>query len=234
MTIPLYLNDTYLFESIAQITSVGVDDKGSFIVLNQTIFYPQGGGQPADNGWIKLDNKEIIISFVRQVEQDIRHYGVGIDESGLGATVFCRIDQERRLLNAKYHTGAHLIGNIVEMISPSLKAVKGHSFPGEGYVEFIGTSPLKEENFQNSLNRALENGFMTKTFEMLPTEFEEKFYKLPYPVPANKAFRAMQIADYSPVPCGGTHLLNSSEIKQVRVRKMNQKNDRIKISYEVL
>lgn len=52
--------------------------------------------------------------------------------------VDCFVNQERRLLNSRYHTAGHLLGNIVELEYPSLKAIKGHAFPGEA-VEFVET-----------------------------------------------------------------------------------------------
>lgn len=50
MLTTLYLNDTYLFQSSGIIMGHGSDEKGKYVLLNETIFYPQGGGQPSDQG----------------------------------------------------------------------------------------------------------------------------------------------------------------------------------------
>lgn len=70
---------------------------------------------------------------------EIRHYVPSdLDLENLkNITVNIKIDNSRRLLNARYHTAAHLLGNVVENMYPDLKAFKGHySFPGEAYVGF--------------------------------------------------------------------------------------------------
>ena len=74
MTKLLYLDDSYIFESKATITGKMVDEKGPYILLDQTIFYPQGGGQPSDQGIIQGDGFQLEITFVRQFEDKIFHY----------------------------------------------------------------------------------------------------------------------------------------------------------------
>jgi len=235
MTATLYLNDSYLLQCPSTITSHGTDEKGSYVLLRETVFYPQGGGQPADFGTIKTPSNELAVTFVRQIEQEIRHYvAATIDLKGLIDTnVTCNVDQSRRLLNARYHTAGHLLGNIAEVIYPDLKAVKGHSFPGEAYVEFTGESVPTLEDLTSKVALAITQNLSTNTFEMLPDEFAAKYYTLPYPVPAHKAFRALQIGDLMPVPCGGTHLKSTAEIGKFSIRKISSKGGRLKISYDL-
>ena len=59
MTKLLYLDDTYKFESTGKILKFDNDSKGKFLILDQTIFYPQGGGQPSDSGQIIIVDKKI-------------------------------------------------------------------------------------------------------------------------------------------------------------------------------
>jgi alanyl-tRNA synthetase len=234
MTIQLYLKDTYLFHYKATLLKVGQDDKGHFIVLDQTIFYPQGGGQPSDQGIIQHDRVKLEITSVRQVADEIRHYtSLFCDESLVNALVDCFVNQERRLLNSRYHTAAHLLGNIVEIAYPQLKAVKGHSFPGEAYVEFEGEHIVDPLKIQTVMNEELSSDHKISIFEIAPLSFEERFYKLPYSIPENKKFRVMQIGTLSPVPCGGTHVASTKEIGDIMIRKIKVKNSVIRISYEV-
>lgn len=231
----LYLDDTYLFEANSKVIGYGSDEKGDYVLLQETIFYPQGGGQPSDHGLIIINDKDVKISFVRQIDSEIRHYVEGSENlrNTLHNKVTCRISQDRRILNARYHTAAHLLGNIAETIYPDMKAVKGHSFPGEAYVEFIGDAVIDESVLTKEINAAIVKNFSTSTFEILPEEFADKFYKLPYPVPAHKTFRAMQIHNFAPVPCGGTHVKSTAEIGEFKIRKVSKKDGRIKISYNL-
>ncbi len=96
------------------------------------MFYPQGGGQPSDEGRIKNDTFETDVIRIIQVGDEIQHYITSaITEVQIGSKVSCVLNQERRMINARYHTAGHLLGNIVEELYPNLKARKGHSFPHE-------------------------------------------------------------------------------------------------------
>lgn len=235
MTKLLYLQDTYLFETNVVITSMGQDEKGYFVILDQTIFYPQGGGQPFDQGTLKGQNFNVKVIRVHNVEGQIRHYVDIAPEVFLkGQEIICIVDQPRRMLNARYHTAAHLLGNVVESLYPALKAIKGHSFPKEAYVEFQGGDCPDAKSLEGAIKEVIRQNYLTRIFESDPTSFEEKFYKLPYLIPGNKAFRVMQIGNFPPVPCGGTHLASTNEIGGMVIPKIKSKNNIVKISYELL
>ncbi|NDE82107.1 MAG: alanyl-tRNA editing protein [Chlamydiia bacterium] len=234
MTKKLYLQDTYQFDFESLIQEVGKDEKGIFIILDQTAFYPQGGGQPSDHGVVRNDHFEANVIHVAQYGDQIRHYIEPIATELLAAQkVYGVVDQKRRLTNARYHTAGHLISNIVEILNPKLKAMKGHSFPGEAYVEFQGDEAIDVETLQNTINEAIARDDKTTIFEIDPLGFEKQFYKLPYSIPDNKNFRVMQIGDMPPVPCGGTHLSSIGEIGLMRINKIKNKNGILRISYEV-
>lgn len=93
------------------------------------------------------------------------------------------------------------------------------------------STPDNQNLTSNIIAAAIKNDLATTTFEMLPDEFEVKYYKLPYVVPSNKKFRAMQIGDFMPVPCGGTHITNTAEIGEFTIRKISHKGGHMKISY---
>ncbi len=234
MTKKLYLQDTYQFDFESLIQEVGKDEKGIFIILDQTAFYPQGGGQPSDHGVIRNDHFEANVIHIAQHGDQIRHYIEPIaTETLVAQKVYGVVDQKRRLINARYHTAGHLLSNIVEILNPKLKAIKGHSFPFEAYVEFQGNEAIDVETLQNRINEAIARDDKTTIFEIDPKAFEKQFYKLPYNVPDNKKFRVMQIGNMSPVPCGGTHLSSMGEIGLMRINKIKNKNGILRISYEM-
>lgn len=235
MTKKIYLQDTYQFHFEGLIQGTGKDEKGIFIILDQTAFYPQGGGQPSDQGIIKNDHFEANVIHVVQHNDEIRHYITSqTPEIPVGSTVYGLLNQERRWINARYHTAGHLLGNIVEILNPILKAIKGHSFPSEAYVEFQGDEhSIDLIMLQNTIDKAIARNDKTLIFEIDPIRFEEQFYKLPYRIPDNKQFRVMQIGDMPPVPCGGTHLSSIGEIGLMRINKIKTKNGTLRISYEV-
>ncbi len=128
----LYLQDAYQFDFEGLIQELRKDEKGIFIILDQTAFYPQRGGQPSDHGVIRNDHLEAALIHVAQHGDQIRHYiGAIAAETVEAQKVYGVVDQKRRLTNARYHTAADLLSNIVETLNPQLKGVKGHSFSGE-------------------------------------------------------------------------------------------------------
>ncbi len=70
----LYLDETNMFEASAVTQSFGRSEKGPFVVFDQTNFYPQGGGQPADSGIIIQGDDVIPITFVGFEMGDVRHF----------------------------------------------------------------------------------------------------------------------------------------------------------------
>jgi Ser-tRNA(Ala) deacylase AlaX len=66
-----YLEDTYLFESEATFVEIRENEKGKAIILDETIFYPQGGGQPADRGEITSGDSVFTVNDVRLAEDGI-------------------------------------------------------------------------------------------------------------------------------------------------------------------
>jgi alanyl-tRNA synthetase len=232
----LYLTDTYLFEEEAEVVGHGHDERGrSYIILNQTIFYPQGGGQPCDHGTIRNDSSLISIVEVRGSPRgEILHYSNSdIPEISPGSVVRCIIDEKRRMMNARYHTAGHLVSSIVEEVVPHLKATKCHAFPGEAYVEFPqGSEEPNADVVQSKLLAILKTGAETKIFDISAEDFEKTFYKLPYDIPGRETFRVLQIGQYPPVPCGGTHIGNVSEIGDITI-KVNSRKGTIKVSYSL-
>lgn len=239
MTKKLYLKDTYQFNFEGSIQKVAEDEKGIFIILDKSAFYPQGGGQPSDQGIIKNDHFEANVIHVVQINDETRHYIISNNPNEIlvKSKIYGIVNKERRLINARYHTAAHLFGNVIEILHPKLKAIKGHSFPNEAYVEFQGdihvTEAINITTLQKTIDEAIAKNYKTKIFEVDPESFDKQFYKLPYNIPENKKFRVMQIGEMLPVPCGGTHLSSLGEIGHVSIRKIKAKNNCVRISYEV-
>lgn len=219
----IFLSDTYKFESTANILSTGSDPKGNFVVLDKTIFYPQSGGQPSDTGLIQLDDSSsLTVTFVAFNGEIVNHYvkEETLNETALkGKSVTLKLDQERRLLNAKSHSAGHLMGDIVEKLAPELVGVKGFHFPEGPNVEFTGklTSFTSEE-------------LMQKVNDIMKADiFEGKAVKA-----EGVKNRIVSVGDYKGCPCGGTHLKNVNELKEVTVKKIKFKSGVTKISYTFL
>lgn len=234
MTTKLYLDDTYQSHAQANVVESGQDERGPFLVLDQTIFYPQGGGQPSDTGRIMSDGQEIPVITVRKnMEGQVRHYVAELPSQNLaGKSVELEIDSEKRLVHAKLHSGGHLLSLIAEKIHPEIKGVKGHHFPGEAYVEFdkiLEDTDELTKNLNNLMDQAIADDLKVACKVVEPDEFKSIFgYE-----PRDGSLRMAILGDLPPVPCGGTHVASLKELGKVTVTKIKNKKGRMKISYSV-
>lgn len=237
MTELMYIEYPDLFELSAQVTQHESDAKGMYLVLDQSLFYPQGGGQPADQGKIITANTCYDVFDVRNVDGEIRHY-VTCNNTPIHPVdaVTIKIDKERRLLNSKYHTAGHLIAAVVEKENPELTATKGHQFPRESYVEFGGTVS-DADNFiaqiSSRVSECIASRAAVRTEELNSDYAAIIAQDLPYELPKNKSLRVCHIEGFSPVSCGGTHVNTLEDISSLAIKKCKSKKGKTKIYYEV-
>lgn len=103
----LFYVEPYCRAFDAKVLSCEEGKKGFEIVLDNTAFYPEGGGQPADHGMIG----EAKVTDVRRVGDAIIHYADKPIE--VGTTVHATLDWERRYDNMQNHTGEHILSGVI-------------------------------------------------------------------------------------------------------------------------
>lgn len=237
----VYLSDTYKFEYSGVVVAVGAEQRGPFVCLNETIFYPQGGGQPSDGGSISFDDGDAYrVTFVQLLPSGrVQHFtDRPINEARVGQRVAQHVDEALRIENAKMHTGGHLLDSVVEELAPELIGSKGYHFKQGPYVEFEGKlTSMSVADLQaratDMLRDKLARGAVVTTREVAPQELATMRVASRYQLPAGKSARLVQIDGFEPVPCGGTHLRNISELKQVVIRKIQQPKGNVKVGYAV-
>nr|MDJ0906735.1 alanyl-tRNA editing protein [Woeseiaceae bacterium] len=112
MTDELFREDSYLKHCDATVTDV----RGNGVVLDRTVFYPLGGGQPGDTGALSWDGKQVAVIDTRYGEDGaILHV---LDENGpipdAGTAVRGALDWERRYRHMRMHTAMHLLGSVLQ------------------------------------------------------------------------------------------------------------------------
>jgi Ser-tRNA(Ala) deacylase AlaX len=215
-----YLEDTYLFQSTATFIEARENPRGKAVILDATIFYPQGGGQPADIGKIYSASALFLVSDVRLDEAgEVLHFGEF--EHGMFQSheqVHLAIDKERRVLNSKLHSAGHLIDCAVEkMGATNLIATKGYHFPDGPSVEYDGVIE-NPENFAIELERIV-NDLITEN--------------LPLIVKNIPPVRLVNFQGFSSCGCGGTQVKSAAEIGHIKIRKIKSKQGKTKISYNI-
>jgi len=233
-----YLEKMDLLEQDATILDTYKENDKDVIILDKTIFYPQGGGQPYDTGKIAADSSVFSVQEVRYFEGIVKH--IGFFEKGMfekNQKVSCRVDAERRSLHARLHSGGHLVDMAVYESKPSWIPGKGYHFPDGPYVEYTGAVQEGEsENLikliEESGNRFVEKNIAVKVKFCNKDELTSYCRHVPDNIPEGKPIRVVLFGNFG-VPCGGTHVKSLSEIRKFTIRKIKQEKDKIKVSYEV-
>jgi alanyl-tRNA synthetase len=235
MTIALFLSNPYSFETSAEIIDTGSDENGQYLILSETIFYPQGGGQPSDVGTIECGNFSFGVLSVRKDGDAIKHYVGERRVDGLkGSDCLYILDGSARILHMRYHSAGHLLSNVAEVIYPEIVPIKAHCFPKEAYVEFRGEAACDRDEVTVAVEDAVEANLPITVFAVNGEEFEQKFYKLPYPMPPKEILRVVQIGQHKPIPCGGTHVASTAEIGNFEIAKIKNKNGNLRISFAII
>ena len=209
MTVALFFHTDSLCTD-AQVVSCESSADGFAVILNQTLFHPQGGGQLGDTGHIG-GNK--VTKAVKNGE-DIIHYSESAVALG---QVDIQVDAERRLLNSRLHSAGHLIGHIGEAYG--LQAIKGHHWPSEAKVSFkplSGSKVINAESIQQEIDKLISADLprYTRTNE--------------------DSMRMVGFGTLEPYACGGTHVAHLGMIGSAVITGVKEKKGIISVSYQVV
>ncbi len=222
---PLYQEDSYAKECTAIVASVQDD---TYVVLDNTIFYPTSGGQPCDTGSLvrESDGKEFPVVYVRKVEGKISHE-IGMPGLQQGDTVMCKLDWERRYKLMRAHTAAHVLSATINKLTGSL--VTGKQLDIErSRIDFNLDNFDKciAEQFLEEANKTIATGAPVKTYT-LP---REKALEIPGVVkladkmpPEVAELRIVEIENIDAQACGGTHVSDIKEIGPLSLVKTENK-----------
>lgn len=221
------------------------------ITTAETIFHPQGGGQPADVGIISSteDAESDVTSFQveavrRAAERRILHFGRFVSSpprTGFreGEKVRQEIDGERRFLHSRLHTAGHVLGLAVRSLTgdiPDITEVKASHFPGAAFVEFRGSIDSKQKDaIQAQVDKFVGQALPVRVCWWGEDELKEKCTAVPegFRLAGSELGRVVEIEGIGAYPCGGTHVADSSLIGKVIVRKISKSKGISKVSYEV-
>lgn len=234
----LYLEQLDLLNATARVQAVLHENGRDYVVLDQTCFYPQGGGQPYDQGKITSPNSVFEVREVRFVDGIVKHIG-GCANGNFAANeeILCSVDPVRRMLHSRLHSAGHVVDMAVAEQGLSWKPGKGYHFPEGPYVEYAGSleginNEHLKKDIEASCNRAIANGLPT-TLQFMDQEAMRRVCRfVPENLPKGKPGRVVLFGDFG-VPCGGTHVANLSLLKQMVIRKIKQEKQTVRIGYDV-
>ena len=221
-----YYENSYEKTLAARVTAVD----GDWIELDQTIFYPMGGGQPGDTGvFTSADGTSLRVLDTRKAGASgaIRHQLERADHAlQVGDTVETAIDWERRFKHMRMHTCMHLLGSLIPV------PVTGGSVGADkSRLDFdLGDHQIDKEDLTRRINDLVTNAHPVIFGTISEAELDERpeLVRTMSVQPPRGAgdIRTVRIGDVDFQPCGGTHVNNTREIGTVRVSKIENKGKR--------
>lgn len=236
-----FLEDTYLFTFETVLTEFQLMDGFQIIKTKDTIFYPQGGGQPSDTGLITGINFEFEVEKTVKHEGEILHKGLlkGTPPSGV-MHISQEIDKNKRILHAQIHTAGHMVDVAMVRAGFDLYPTKGYHFTDSPYVEYAGVlAPEQREEIISALNGELQTLIVEahdiqSQWTQSKSEAETLCPVLPGYLDFNTPVRVVTVADNYGCPCAGTHVNNTSEIPGIEVHRIKVKGGNTRVSYRLL
>ena len=237
-TKPIYLEDPYLKEIEATIIEVLPENEGECkFVLDQTIFYPMGGGQPTDQGFFLLPNgAKIEVNKVLFKDGEIYHYVKTGNPPLVGDKVKGMINWERRYKNMKVHSAGHIIDFALFLLgySPNiLKPMKG-DHGKKPFITYAGSlgKDIKDE-LQKKVDELVANDLkFSWGFEPLEKLEKEALYLQPG-LPKHKPLRALRLEGVGVVADGGTIVAKTSEVDAIHIVSIEDSGQETLIHYQI-
>jgi Ser-tRNA(Ala) deacylase AlaX len=230
----LYYDNPYATEATTEITSVSPRNSGLVAVeLDKTILYPEGGGQPADQGQLTTDTGSVKITNVRSQNDKIMHEGKMVGHVDVGQSAKMSVKWSRRHKYMRVHSAGHLLHDVLISMQPELKAVRG-KHGDKAFLEYSGQLDSdKREVLQSNVNEAVAADFPIKTWECSYDELVEMCSTLPPNLPTNKPLRVLKIGDFEPMPDGGVQVKSTAEIGRISIHRITHEGDHTIIRYGV-
>ena len=203
------------------------DGEGYRVRLAETIFYPEGGGQPADFG--RIDAAEVL-DVQRGADGEILHR---TDSEVASGTVELEIDWERRFDHMQQHTAQHLLTAVADD-EFDLPTVSFHL--GETYSSIA----LDTARVSDPVVRQIEQRVNAEIREARPVRFafvsrdeydEMEVRSRGLPDEHDGEVRVVEIDGIDRNTCGGTHVTNTAELQAIKVTGLERTRDRVRLEY---
>jgi len=237
MTDLLFHKDSYLQSTNAIVIKI-VEDNG--IVLDRTVFYPGGGGQPHDLGVISIGNQNVAVTKVQNVKGEVIHWVEDNHGITTGQSVTAEIDWDRRYTLMRTHTALHILCGVVWR-DYKAQVTGGDMQPGTARMDFEFENMTAEfaEQIEDTINRevndnrTIEVNFLTREqANQVPDLIRTKINLLPEAI---SEIRTIDISGLDLQADGGTHVKNTSEVGFIKVTGHESKgriNKRLRIALD--
>lgn len=221
MTQLLYQRDSYLRLFDAVVTAI--DEESHAVMLDQTAFYPGGGGQPADSGALTAGGSIYPVQRAKKAGEDVLHIlSSEVPIPAPGARVQGQLDWDHRYQLMRTHTALHILCGVV-FRDYGASVTGGDMDPLKGRMDFEFETMHKDlvQTIEAAVNLEIANARPVRV-DILPREeafkipdlIRTKINLLPEGIPQ---VRVVEIVGLDLQADGGTHVNNTSEVGSIRV-----------------
>lgn len=225
MTDQIYSTDAYARTMAATVVRTDVDD--GRVLLDRTVFYPGGGGQPHDTGTLSIGDDRLAVVRVTADADGVWHW-LANGLAGAGTDVSGAIDWERRYRLMRTHTALHALCGVIwrRFGSP---VTGGNMQPGEGRLDFdipgwtADDLPAVESDLNDELERRrqVEVSFLPRgAADEDPSLIRTKVNLLPASI---DEVRVIDIVGLDRQADGGTHVAETGEVGRITIPKAESK-----------
>jgi len=235
VTKELFRENSYLKSSNSVVTAID----GHGIQLDATVFYPTGGGQPGDSGWLEPTEggKLRVVDTIKDRNTgELLHIIDGNPNAiSVGEKILATIDWDRRYKLMRMHTAMHILCSIIE------GGVTGGQVGEEkSRIDFdLPDTSLDKLLIQSEFDRLISEDHIVQhrwiTDQEMQANVELVRTMSVKPPTGTGKVRLLEIAEVDLQPCGGTHVARTREIGHIRVGKIENKgkhNRRVNIHLE--
>ena len=233
----LYMKDVesnYIREFDATVTERGFD----YVVLDKTAFYPLGGGQPSDTGYLEWPSGKAEVREVTKTE-GIRHHLVQNPDI-VPDKVHGVLNWERRHAHMKMHTAQHVISGVVYDLYKA-RTVGNQLYHDRSRIDFAPVKFTDEmiAEVERKCNEILVGGakveICTTAREELEKNIDAQRANLDLLPKSVRDLRIVTIEKFDVCPCAGTHVRSLGEIGTLKItKKENKGKDRERLTYELV
>ncbi len=237
MTEMLYMRDiesNYIREFDAKVDERGFD----YVVLDRTAFYPLGGGQPSDTGFLVWDGGRAEVREVSKKE-GVKHHLVQSPESVPGS-VKGVLNWDRRYAHMRMHTAQHIVSGVVYDLYKA-RTVGNQLYHDRSRIDFAPVKFTDEmiADLEEKANAVLATGtaveITTAARDELERDVDAQRANLDLLPKSVRELRVVRIGDFDVCPCAGTHVRSLSEVGKVKVvKRENKGKERERITYELV
>ena len=226
-TTRLYFGDSSLLEFYATVVAVTPSPRGEQIVLDQTAFYPTGGGQPNDTGHLDV---AAVVDVFEDEAGTIYHL---IEQGGMlqvGQNVAGKIDRARRMDHLQQHSGQHILSQaFVQACGAQTRSF--HLGAGTSTIDIELQAPTIE------IMRAAEDIANNVIFEDRPMRVhlvnEDEASRLPLRKESvvRGDIRVIEIENFDWSPCGGTHAARTGQIGLIAIKSFERAKKMTRVEF---